>query len=525
MNSYNLLYENVTKLVEKNWKKVSLIFFTLGYLPLIYLVPLGWDQGSFLYTGTVISNGGNPYSDSWDFKGPLIYYLNALSVSLFDHPRGIFILEMLWNGFFIFVALSLVEKTQLLSRFFYPLTVAILSFMLIMMGGNLTETWSFGPQILSYSILYRVLNITNIDLRMRKAIFYCTIQSIIFFICFELRPNNAMGVLVALTITTLVLAKKFEYRGHLIYFIQCLNLTLLFGVSFIFIIAQGYWSDYLEQAFLFNFYYADQFSNTERINNAIFLFSKIFKTPIIIFAIFNLIWVLITNQKILRQKVFASFLIILLADILSVTISGMPWLHYLILVIPSSLFLSYILMPQKYINLKLVKSNTIFIFSCILFLVSIGLIINSRWYTAFTEESYKNKESILYKTSQFISNNTDTEDKLYVWGTSPTLLVYPFRYSVSSVTFIYSTMVPNPNQDIYGNKITNDIISGQPKYIFQANRYCISSPGCNPKYPDSMERIISYINQNYQPIQEINGKLTIWERNIDLDKKKQITEK
>lgn len=519
MSSYNSLYENVTKLLEKNWKKVSLIFFTLGYLPLIYLVPLGWDQGSFAYTGNVISSGGNPYSDSWDFKGPLIYYLNTFGVSLSDHPRGIFVFEMLWNCFFIFVACSLVEKTQPLTRFFYPLAIAILSFVLIMMGGNLTETWSFGPQILSYSILYRVLNATNNNLRMRKAFFYCTIQSLLFFICFELRPNNAMGVAVALMITTLLLAKKMEYRGYLIYFVQCLNLIVLFGVSFIFIIAQGYWSDYLDQAFLFNFYYADQFSNVERLNNAIFLFSKILKLPIFIFAICILLWALIKNKTILKHRIFKSFVLVLLADILSITISGMPWLHYLILVIPSSLFLSYCLMPQKYINFGLLKSNTVFVVSCTIMLLSIGVVLNSRWYTAFTEESYKNKESILYKTSEFINDNTDTEDKLYVWGTSPTLLVYPFRYSASSVTFIYAVMTPNPNRDKYANIITNDIINGQPKYIFQANRYCISSPGCNPKYPESMEKIISYVNQNYQPIREINGKLTIWESNINVNRK------
>ena len=518
MSSYNSLYENITNLLEKNWKKVSLILFTLGYLPLIYLVPLGWDQGSFAYSGNVISNGGNPYSDSWDFKGPLIYYLNAFGVSIFDHPRGIFVFEMLWNCFFISAACSLVEKTQPRARFFYPLTLAILSFTLIMMGGNLTETWSFGPQILSYSILYRVLNVTNTYFSMRQASFYCTVQSLVFFICFELRPNNAMGVAVALIITTFALARKIEYKGSLIYFLQFLNLIVLFGASFVFIIVQGFWSDYLEQAFLFNFYYADQFSNIERVKNAVFLFLKILKIPIFIFAICNLLWVLIKNKKILKQRIVASFILVTLTDILSVTISGMPWLHYLILVIPSSLFLSYCLMPQKYLNFKSIKSNTVFFVSGIIILVSAGAVLNSRWYTAFTEESYKNKEAILYKTSQFISDNTEAEDKLYVWGTSPTLLVYPFRYSVSSVTFIYGAMVSNPNQDKYANKITNDIINGQPKYIFQAKRYCISSPGCNPNYPKSLDKIISYVNQNYQPIGDFNGKLIIWERNINVNR-------
>ena len=161
-------------------------------------------------------------------------------------------------------------------------------------------------------------------------------------------------------------------------------------------------------------------------------------------------------------------------------------------------------MPQKYLNFKSIKSNTVFFVSGIIILVSAGAVLNSRWYTAFTEESYKNKEAILYKTSQFISDNTEAEDKLYVWGTSPTLLVYPFRYSVSSVTFIYGAMVSNPNQDKYANKITNDIINGQPKY--------------NPNYPKSLDKIISYVNQNYQPIGDFNGKLIIWERNINVNR-------
>lgn len=39
--------------------------------------PFGWDQGLFAWVGGVIVQGGMPYRDAWDFKGPLVYYVYA----------------------------------------------------------------------------------------------------------------------------------------------------------------------------------------------------------------------------------------------------------------------------------------------------------------------------------------------------------------------------------------------------------------------------------------------------------------
>ena len=56
--------------------------------------PFGWDQGLFAWVGGVIVQGGLPYRDAWDFKGPLVYYAYALAQSLFGvHLWGIRILD------------------------------------------------------------------------------------------------------------------------------------------------------------------------------------------------------------------------------------------------------------------------------------------------------------------------------------------------------------------------------------------------------------------------------------------------
>jgi hypothetical protein len=45
--------------------------------------PFGWDQGIFAWAGGVILQGGMPYRDAWDLKGPLAYYMYALAEWLF----------------------------------------------------------------------------------------------------------------------------------------------------------------------------------------------------------------------------------------------------------------------------------------------------------------------------------------------------------------------------------------------------------------------------------------------------------
>ena len=44
--------------------------------------PLGRDQANFVWVGKVILEGGVPYRDAWDVKGPLTYYAHALTVGI-----------------------------------------------------------------------------------------------------------------------------------------------------------------------------------------------------------------------------------------------------------------------------------------------------------------------------------------------------------------------------------------------------------------------------------------------------------
>jgi 4-amino-4-deoxy-L-arabinose transferase-like glycosyltransferase len=51
------------------------------------LLPLGPDQAMFAWVGSVILDGGVPYTDAWDIKGPLTHYVYALAAALFGRQE------------------------------------------------------------------------------------------------------------------------------------------------------------------------------------------------------------------------------------------------------------------------------------------------------------------------------------------------------------------------------------------------------------------------------------------------------
>jgi hypothetical protein len=66
------------------------IAITVFWLVATLTWPFGWDQGIFAWVGSVIRDGGMPYRDAVDVKGPLPYYVYALAQVLFgDNTWGI----------------------------------------------------------------------------------------------------------------------------------------------------------------------------------------------------------------------------------------------------------------------------------------------------------------------------------------------------------------------------------------------------------------------------------------------------
>ncbi len=69
-------------------EKLLLVCLGILFLYLICQIPLfqyGRDQGIYSVIGREVLQGGAPYRDAWDFKPPAIYFIYALSRSLFGN--------------------------------------------------------------------------------------------------------------------------------------------------------------------------------------------------------------------------------------------------------------------------------------------------------------------------------------------------------------------------------------------------------------------------------------------------------
>lgn len=115
------------------------------------------DSSVFVYVGRVMQNGGLPYVDVFDHKGPLLYILNYLGLSITGNIWGIWLEECI-----LLLVCSIV--------FFHcihgiwgrvPTVLSIIGLFMFVMGtsdGNLTESWGLCFAMIILSDMVKGLN-------------------------------------------------------------------------------------------------------------------------------------------------------------------------------------------------------------------------------------------------------------------------------------------------------------------------------------------------------------------------------
>ena len=102
--------------------------------------PTGTDSVVFLYIGRIILNGGIPYRDAFDHKGPLVYLLDAAGLAA-GGVFGVWLLELL----FLTVSTIFAYKT---ARLFAAPPAALFTAVVATLwytarcDSNFCETWS-----------------------------------------------------------------------------------------------------------------------------------------------------------------------------------------------------------------------------------------------------------------------------------------------------------------------------------------------------------------------------------------------
>lgn len=250
-------------------KNLPVILYCL-ILVLVVLIPISpyfqaipnVDSGVYAYIGDRILAGDTPYTDVWDHKGPLVYYLNAAGRYLTPETMwGTWLVEVV--SLFAVLMVWIYGLQQVFGRTIASIsaTAWVLSLPAALDWGNMTEEYSLLFQVLTLFLLLRMQNTDEQD----GYYFFIGISA---GLTVMLRPNN-IGIFAAiglwLVVTTLRERawRPFFRKTGLI----AAGAGAIFLLIAVFIFIQGALPEMVDAMFTFNFKYVglDQGDTTNRL--------------------------------------------------------------------------------------------------------------------------------------------------------------------------------------------------------------------------------------------------------------------
>jgi hypothetical protein len=474
---------------------------------------IGNDEGVALYTGKVVLDGGAPYLDSWDHKGPILYFLNAFGLWLSP--------DAIWGpGVFegLLIAITVAVLVNQLRNYWSPLVVysATLSFLgsfyLLMESLNLTESWTLGLQVIGYLMIFEESNRSQItgSTKLNNGRLYLFL-GFLFSVIFYIRPNNATGIFLA-TITL----SLFVHRSTLLQVWVVFSLTfIVFSASiFTYLRITQSANEFYEQFVLYNLNYSGAGSISQRLNSLEHSLFRLAQTPIILILVLTLIYLCVNKTTILaaKYKIKINFAVVIgfLGDFISSFLSSRGYLHYMIPILPSLLFILIIFqscIKETDVNYRRAVSITLAI--CIIFGGLFGVQkISTR---------FKDDPGNLRGITKFLASNSKETDRIQILGSETRVLAIARRQSASSLTYSHpATSVFYQLNIESSRKLEADIKTQRPKFILRSKmgacQLDFASCGVgNPNYSESrLESLYSWIMINYQQ-QGVIGIYEIWQ--------------
>ena len=170
----------------------------------------GCDSSVFKMMGYVITEGGVPYVDYFDHKGPILYFINAFG-EIISPQWGLFLIQII---FCFFTLLLWFKISRLFIRPTYSFIVLLFSIVIysgLYEYGNLTEEYSLLPSSIAiyYALSYLIKNKNS-----KRPYIYGFICGLCFGFMFYIRPNDAViqcgGVMSGIFFYLIYVQKTFK---------------------------------------------------------------------------------------------------------------------------------------------------------------------------------------------------------------------------------------------------------------------------------------------------------------------------
>ncbi|RPI90851.1 MAG: hypothetical protein EHM40_17345 [Chloroflexi bacterium] len=375
------------------------------------------DSGVFLYVGWRFLSGDIPYRDVWDHKPPLIYFVDALGLTLTpDSLWGIWFLEFI----FIFLTLFLIYK--LLDREFgiyaalAGTTVLTSGLLAILARGNVTEEYALVFQALGFWLF---INAWKKDFPARASFWIGLYGGLAFNF-----KQTTIGIWVAYALILLVIRifqRKFPFK-------DLLSLAAGWAVpSIIFVLyfaSQNALGDYWEQAFRYNFIYIGKHEGIRRLI-PVFIkgFAYLRNGWVLYLTILG--WLAGLGYVWLKRRNFAQIhplvliaLVNLPIEVVLITISGRSILHYYLTPLPVMAILTGVLVytaPSLVGAIPRMSSPKVqrWVPAVMLAIVLLGQVEQVKYYPEYVQGLRENDKAPVI---EYLLKNTDQDDKVLIIG-------------------------------------------------------------------------------------------------------------
>ena len=189
------------------------------------------DQYIFELTGKIWAEGGVPYVDFWDQKGPMIFLFNMVGWKLTGSALGIFLLIIIWAAITVNM-LYLIAKKFVPKRYGTVAAMMIAWTSAIWIGILCAPSWDMPEPLclpflaLSLLIAVRWFKQTNHDSVAIVPWWHPFVYGISFSVCLLSRLTNALSVCVSVLVIAIVLLRWKQWAA----LFKC-ALTFIAGVA------------------------------------------------------------------------------------------------------------------------------------------------------------------------------------------------------------------------------------------------------------------------------------------------------
>jgi len=487
--------------------------------PMVVSGNLGRDSGVFLYTGMVVSDGGMPYVDSWDHKGPLLAAIQAFAWTVGGGIIGAPVLEGL--ALAVGLAVAGVIWSRWVGLWAVPAVgVTGVTYLAVFEGGNFTETWLFPVQIAAYSVVAHAALRVGREPSARLSALIGAVLGLALAVGLFTRMNNVLGLVVLAAVVFVVSRRRWVFAG------AAVTVVAVSGVALVLWLWSG---DALraaaDQYLRYNLFYSSGAPLSERLS-AFTTLAQILSSGAVVAvsALVLVAWVARRRDRDAAPSrvgiLIALFLGVGVVDAVSQMVSGRPYPHYMVVAIAGfsvALVLAASALVPSFTPGGLVRAlrgTNAVVVAVAIAVVALALssssaaAVSGLWIRAstgaFVAGSYQ--QQIIDR----VVAETSPDDRVLVHGAETWILAAAGRLSPTPITYSF------PVEQAYGGlpeQYFNDIASRPPALIVESPTSCGISNRCLPE-KDHFPQLDAFVTGSYQLEGEIEG-FKFWRRVVD----------